>query len=161
MLPRGHHARLWPLSDKASSNPCGWSSLRPQLALFIQLIIRTFQLVFSAGTMFFSHNNSANSIFQPAYQHSRTEPYLRGCWCRAVITRHQHIVYHLQPQMRAHTGVVEHHGAPRAPSLVTVDPILDRIDCSSTIGCSDFEKKIDSRIRIGSKRGGYAQTRLK
>jgi hypothetical protein len=29
---------------------------------------------FSAGTIFFSHNKSANSVFQPAYQHSRTAP---------------------------------------------------------------------------------------
>jgi hypothetical protein len=43
-------------------------------ALFIRLIIRLFQLVFSAGTIFFSHNKSANSVFQPAYQHSQTEP---------------------------------------------------------------------------------------
>jgi hypothetical protein len=43
-------------------------------ALFIRLIIRTFQLVFLAETVFFSHNKSANSIFQSAYQHSRTEP---------------------------------------------------------------------------------------
>jgi hypothetical protein len=42
------------------------------LALFIRLIICTFQLVFSVGTVFFSHNKSANSIFQPAYQRSRT-----------------------------------------------------------------------------------------
>jgi hypothetical protein len=42
--------------------------------LFIRLIIRLFQLVFSAGTVFFSHNKSANSVFQPAYQHSRTAP---------------------------------------------------------------------------------------
>jgi hypothetical protein len=40
--------------------------------LIIQLIIRLFQLVFSAKTVFFSHNKSANSVFQPAYQHSRT-----------------------------------------------------------------------------------------
>jgi hypothetical protein len=44
------------------------------MALFIWLIIRLFQLVFSAGTVFFSHNKSANSVFQPAYQHSRTGP---------------------------------------------------------------------------------------
>jgi hypothetical protein len=44
------------------------------LALFIRLIIRLFQLVFSAGTVFFSHNKSANNVFQPAYQHSRTGP---------------------------------------------------------------------------------------
>jgi hypothetical protein len=40
-------------------------------ALFIRLIIRLFQLVFSAGTIFFSHNKSTNNVFQPAYQHSR------------------------------------------------------------------------------------------
>jgi hypothetical protein len=42
------------------------------LALFIRRIIRTFQLIYSAGTVFFSHNKSANSVFQPAYQHSGT-----------------------------------------------------------------------------------------
>jgi hypothetical protein len=42
--------------------------------LFIRLIIRLFQLVFSVGTVFFSHNISANSVFQLAYQHSRTAP---------------------------------------------------------------------------------------
>jgi hypothetical protein len=41
-------------------------------ALFIRLIIRLFQLVFSAGIIFFFHNKSANSVFQPAYQHSQT-----------------------------------------------------------------------------------------
>jgi hypothetical protein len=43
-------------------------------ALFIRLIIRLFQFIFSAGTVFSSHNKSANSVFQPAYQHSRTAP---------------------------------------------------------------------------------------
>jgi hypothetical protein len=38
------------------------------------LINHTFQLVFSAKTVFFSHNKSANSVFQPAYEHSRTGP---------------------------------------------------------------------------------------
>jgi hypothetical protein len=47
---------------------------RPVVAPFIRLIIRLFQLVFSVGTVFFSHNKSANSVFQPAYQHSRTGP---------------------------------------------------------------------------------------
>ena len=42
--------------------------------MFIRLIIRLFQLVFSAKTVFFSHNKSVNSVFQPAYQHSRTAP---------------------------------------------------------------------------------------
>jgi hypothetical protein len=49
---------------------------REPVALFIRLIIRTFQLDFLAGTVFFSHNKSAISVFQPAYQHSRTGPML-------------------------------------------------------------------------------------
>jgi hypothetical protein len=43
-------------------------------AMFIWLIIRLFQLVFSAATLFFSHKKSANSVFQPAYNSSRTAP---------------------------------------------------------------------------------------
>jgi hypothetical protein len=35
---------------------------------------RLFQLVFSDEIVFFSHNKSVNSIFQLAYQHSRTGP---------------------------------------------------------------------------------------
>jgi hypothetical protein len=31
-------------------------------------------LFFSAGTVFFSHKKSANSVFQPAYNSSRTAP---------------------------------------------------------------------------------------
>jgi hypothetical protein len=31
-------------------------------------------LFFLARTVFFSHNKSTNSVFQPAYQHSQTEP---------------------------------------------------------------------------------------
>jgi hypothetical protein len=46
------------------------------LALFIWLIIRLIQLVFSAGTVFFSHKKSVNSVFQPAYNSSRTAPLL-------------------------------------------------------------------------------------
>jgi hypothetical protein len=43
------------------------------MALFIWLIIRLIQLVFSARTVFFSHKKSANSVFQPAYNSSRTD----------------------------------------------------------------------------------------
>jgi hypothetical protein len=43
-------------------------------ALFIWLIIRFIQLVFSAKTVFFSHKKSVNSVFQPAYNSSRTAP---------------------------------------------------------------------------------------
>jgi hypothetical protein len=42
------------------------------MALFIWLIIRLIQLVFSAGTVFFSHKKSTNNVFQPAYNFSRT-----------------------------------------------------------------------------------------
>jgi hypothetical protein len=36
--------------------------------------LNTFQLVFSARTVFSSHPKSANCVFQSAYQHSRTGP---------------------------------------------------------------------------------------
>jgi hypothetical protein len=49
------------------------SSLAIQ-ALFIWLIIRLIQLIFLAETVFFSHRKSANSVFQPAYNFSRTAP---------------------------------------------------------------------------------------
>jgi hypothetical protein len=40
----------------------------------VHLAYNPFFSAFLAGTVFFSHNKSANSIFQPAYQHSRTGP---------------------------------------------------------------------------------------
>jgi hypothetical protein len=49
------------------------------LALFIWLIIRLIQLVFSAGTVFFSHKKSGNSVFQSAYNFSRTAPLTAHC----------------------------------------------------------------------------------
>jgi hypothetical protein len=48
-----------------------------QRAMFIRLIIRLFQLIFSVETVFFSHNKSANRVFQSAYQHSRMGPYMQ------------------------------------------------------------------------------------
>jgi hypothetical protein len=39
------------------------------------LIIRTFQLVFSAGTVFFSQNKSANSTFSHGFLAKRTGSY--------------------------------------------------------------------------------------
>jgi hypothetical protein len=47
-------------------------------SLFTCLIIRLFQLVFSVGTVFFSHNKSTNSVFQPAYQPNQTGPQSPG-----------------------------------------------------------------------------------
>jgi hypothetical protein len=40
------------------------------LAMFACLIIRTFQLVFSAGIIFFSHNKSTNNTFSHGFQRS-------------------------------------------------------------------------------------------
>jgi hypothetical protein len=42
------------------------------MALFACLIICTFQLVFSAGTVFFSHNKLANSTFSHDFSAKRT-----------------------------------------------------------------------------------------
>jgi hypothetical protein len=59
-----------------------WQAFRankPLMALFIRLIILLFQLIFLAETVFFSHNKSANNIFQPAYQHGRTGPIFDFC----------------------------------------------------------------------------------
>jgi hypothetical protein len=57
-----------------------------------EFIIRLFQLVFSAGTVFFSHNKSASSVFQPAYQPSRTGP----MDTLVLVTEHEHAeVYYL------------------------------------------------------------------
>jgi hypothetical protein len=48
------------------------------LAMFIWLIIRLIWLVFSAETVYFSQKKSANSVFQPAYNSSRTGPLANG-----------------------------------------------------------------------------------
>jgi hypothetical protein len=68
-----------PMYCFTSSTICrlNWCNyLCSSLALFIWLIIRLIQLVFSAGTVFFSHKKSANSVFQPAYNSSRMAPLL-------------------------------------------------------------------------------------
>jgi hypothetical protein len=44
------------------------------IALFACLIICTFQLIFSARTVFFSHNKSANSTFSHDFSAKRTGP---------------------------------------------------------------------------------------
>jgi hypothetical protein len=82
-----HHVSGFPLGAYPLISPLGLfqpdqqmiSSLALQMihidmmALFIWLIIRLIQLVFSARTVFFSHKKSANSVFQPAYNSSRTD----------------------------------------------------------------------------------------
>ena len=42
------------------------------MALFASLIIRTFQLIFSAGTVFFFHNKSARIVFRHVFSAKRT-----------------------------------------------------------------------------------------
>jgi len=42
------------------------------MALFASLIIRTFQLIFSAETVFFSHNKSAGTVFRLVFSAKRT-----------------------------------------------------------------------------------------
>ena len=44
------------------------------MALFASLIIRTFQLVFLAGTVFSSHNKSSGTIFRLIFSAKRTGP---------------------------------------------------------------------------------------
>jgi hypothetical protein len=48
--------------------------LRKTLALFSQLIIRTFQLVFSVGIAFFSRKKSARTVFHLVFQLKRMGP---------------------------------------------------------------------------------------
>jgi hypothetical protein len=54
------------------------------MALFIWLIICLIQLVFSAGTVFFSHKKSTNNAFQLAYNSSRTRPIAKIMTCQIL-----------------------------------------------------------------------------
>jgi hypothetical protein len=61
---------MWPCPDAPdlSQQSCCYLHIQDQTrtnVLFIWLIIRLIQFVFSAGIVFFSHKKSANSIFQP------------------------------------------------------------------------------------------------
>ena len=44
------------------------------MALFASLIIRLFQLIFLAGTVFFSHNKSAETVFWLVFSAKQTVP---------------------------------------------------------------------------------------
>jgi len=50
---------------------CGWKSTK---ARFASILIRTFQLLFSAETIFFSHNKSPATIFCLVFSAKRIEP---------------------------------------------------------------------------------------
>jgi hypothetical protein len=52
----------------------GMSRQHAASSMFAWLIICLFQLIFSVRTIFFSYTKSANSVFQPTYQPSRTGP---------------------------------------------------------------------------------------
>jgi hypothetical protein len=67
------------------------------ITLFIRLIIRHFQLIFSVRTVFFSHNKSVNSVFQPAYQHSRMAPMPLRSKRRDEVSTVQRVVCQSQP----------------------------------------------------------------
>ena len=43
-------------------------------AMFVSFIIRLFQLIFSAGTVFFSHNKSAGTVFRLVFPAKGTGP---------------------------------------------------------------------------------------
>jgi len=47
------------------------------MAPFASLVIRTFQLIFSAGTIFFSHNKSTRIVFRLIFSAKRTGPISR------------------------------------------------------------------------------------
>jgi hypothetical protein len=46
----------------------------PRMHVSIGPVHPAYNPYFSVEIVFFSHNKSANSVFQPAYQHSRTWP---------------------------------------------------------------------------------------
>ena len=46
----------------------------PLMAPFASLIIRTFQFIFSTGTVFFSYNKSAGTVFRLIFSAKRTGP---------------------------------------------------------------------------------------
>ena len=45
------------------------------MGMIASLIIRTFQLVFLAGTVFFSHNKSVGTVFYLVFSAKRTGPW--------------------------------------------------------------------------------------
>ena len=57
--------------------------------LFAYLIIHLFHLVFSVGTVFFSHNKSAGTVFRLVFSAKRTEPskVYPHCYSGCIIIR--------------------------------------------------------------------------
>jgi hypothetical protein len=78
-VPAGKIMPAWRNFTAPASILCGPTNSVPvtidlgtNCGRFIRLII-CFLTYFLVGIVFFSHNKSANSIFQPAYQHSRMD----------------------------------------------------------------------------------------
>ena len=61
-----------------NTTPCASMCASICMALFASLVIHTFQLVFSAGTVFFSHNESARTMFRLVFSAKRTGPMTQG-----------------------------------------------------------------------------------
>jgi hypothetical protein len=67
------------------------------VALFACLIIRTFQLVFSIGTVFFCHNKSANITFSYGFSVKQAGPIYRQHFLLAIVASYeQNINWHVE-----------------------------------------------------------------
>jgi len=67
------------------------------MALFAYLIIRLFQLVFSVGTVFFSHNKLAGTVFRFVFSAKRTDP-IWQCQMKFALISSFHEHMHLSPR---------------------------------------------------------------
>jgi hypothetical protein len=66
-------------------------ALSAAMAWYISPVHLAYNPSYSAGTVFFSHKKSANSVFQPAYNSSRTGPLFivgRNLVCTLAGTNH-------------------------------------------------------------------------
>ena len=77
----------------------GWHFVK---ALFASLIIRLFQLAFSAGTVFFSRNKSAGTMFRLVFSANGAIMMFR---CRRTILRGHHSFYFLLRQEAIKFGI--------------------------------------------------------
>ena len=71
---RMHTADVKAIYNKTEIKPENYTLHHYCTALFASLIICFFQLVFSVGTMFFSHNKSAGTMFRLVFSAKRTGP---------------------------------------------------------------------------------------
>jgi hypothetical protein len=134
-------------------NKCNLSDIGPW-ALFACLIIRIFQLVFSARIVFFSHNKSANSSFSHSFSAKRTgsvsNPFssLAGILLRNVA-------------FCPGRGGVLAPDAPHASSLLNAWSLLRGFDLTK---CFGMRKRLETREILQDDRrrkgGGQAKRSL-